>query len=94
MLIGRESEIETLHYCCDSDRSEFVVVYGRRRVGKTFLIKEFFGSNITFYATGVLSGDKSEQLSAWNEEMKRVGEPELAKADNWFDAFRNLNILI
>jgi len=94
MLIGRESEIETLQYCCDSNKSEFVVVYGRRRVGKTFLIKEFFGSNITFYATGVLNGNKNEQLGAWNDEMKHVGEPELAKADNWFDAFRNLNILI
>ena len=94
MLIGRESEIETLQYCCDSDKSEFVVVYGRRRVGKTFLIKEFFGSNITFYATGILGGDKNEQLNTWNEEMKRIGEPELAKADNWFDAFKSLNMLI
>jgi len=94
MLIGRESEIEALQYCCDSGSSEFVVVYGRRRVGKTFLIKEFFGSNITFYATGVLNGYKNVQLDAWNEEMKRVGEPELAKAGDWFDAFKNLNILI
>ena len=94
MLIGRESEIETLQYCCDSDKSEFVVVYGRRRVGKTFLIREFFGSNIAFYATGILGGDKKVQLNAWNEEMKRAGEPELAKADNWIDAFKNLNILI
>jgi len=94
MLIGRESEIETLQYCCDSDKSEFVAVYGRRRVGKTFLVKEFFGSNITFYTTGILGGDKNEQLNAWNEEMKRIGEPELAKADDWFDAFKNLNILI
>ena len=53
MLIGRESMIETLQNCCDSDKSEFVVVYGIRRVGKTFLIKEFFGSDITFYTTSL-----------------------------------------
>ena len=40
-IIGRESELAELRRCLDSDRSEFVIVYGRRRVGKTFLVDTF-----------------------------------------------------
>ena len=42
MLIGRENEIATLHGLMSSDESQFVAVYGRRRVGKTFLIREAY----------------------------------------------------
>ena len=41
-IIGREREQEILEQCLDSKRPEFLVVFGRRRVGKTFLIKEYF----------------------------------------------------
>ena len=42
MLIGRENEIKTLQQAYHSEYSEFVAVYGRRRIGKTFLIREAF----------------------------------------------------
>ena len=45
MLIGRENEIATLHGLMSSDESQFVAVYGRRRVGKTFLIREAYKSH-------------------------------------------------
>ena len=48
MLIGREKEVERLKNALNSDRSEFVAVYGRRRVGKTFLIKETLGKKLAF----------------------------------------------
>ena len=57
-FIGREKEISALKSCFESDKSEFVAVYGRRRVGKTFLIKELFGAGFTFYATGILNGSR------------------------------------
>ena len=47
-LIGRDKEYEELKRCLHSDRSELVIVYGRRRIGKTFLIEEFFGRQFDF----------------------------------------------
>jgi AAA+ ATPase superfamily predicted ATPase len=52
-LIGRNREIETLQRYRDSDDPEFVVLYGRRRVGKTYLIRQFFHDKFFFYVTGV-----------------------------------------
>ena len=41
-LIGRERECEELQWALNSKRSELVVMYGRRRIGKTFLVRRFF----------------------------------------------------
>ncbi|MCI6519246.1 MAG: ATP-binding protein, partial [Prevotellaceae bacterium] len=51
-LIGRNREIAELDRCLKSDQSEFVVVYGRRRVGKTFLVEEFFNRQYDFSFVG------------------------------------------
>ena len=52
-LIGRKREQDLLLQCLHSKRPEFLVVYGRRRIGKTYLIKEFFNYTFSFYATGI-----------------------------------------
>ncbi len=59
MIIGRKREIAELERLYDSRNAEFVAVYGRRRVGKTFLVNETFGDRITFRHTG-LSPDEME----------------------------------
>ena len=48
VIIGRKNEIQELERHYHSDRSEFIAVYGRRRVGKTFLIKQTFNLNISY----------------------------------------------
>lgn len=53
MLIVREKEQKRLLMAEESDRSEFVAVFGRRRVGKTFLIRETFKDRFCFYHTGL-----------------------------------------
>ena len=93
-LIGREREINILQNCYASDKSEFVAVYGRRRVGKTFLIKELFESRFAFYSTGILNGDKDAQLLAWDNELSRFGGTGFPPAKNWAEAFEHLNMLI
>ena len=50
-VIGRKTEQETLQNLLETDKSEFVAVLGRRRVGKTFLIRETFKNNVPFRAT-------------------------------------------
>jgi len=94
MFIGRKRELRFLKSCLESDKSEFVAIYGRRRVGKTLLVKELFGAQFTFYSTGILNGDRDAQLRAWNSEVSRFGGSSLPSAKNWTEAFDNLNLLI
>ena len=93
-LIGRENEKRILKICFESDKSEFVALYGRRRVGKTFLITELFAEKLTFYATGILNGSKDDQLRAWNNEISRFGGQGFLAAQSWMQAFENLNLLL
>ena len=93
-IVGREKEIRILKNCYESEKSEFIAVYGRRRVGKTFLIKELFAAEFSFYSTGILDGDRQAQLQAWNREILRFGGTGLPEAGNWIEAFENLNKLI
>ena len=58
-IIGRAKEQEMLQKAYEADSSKFVVVYGRRRVGKTFLVREQFANHMAFYATGVNNETKS-----------------------------------
>lgn len=57
-IIGREKEQEILREAFHAEESLFVVVYGRRRVGKTFLVREAFADKMDFYATGVNQENK------------------------------------
>jgi len=45
-LIGRNREIETFKFCQDSSESKLIAIYGRRRVGKTFLVRRYFQSKL------------------------------------------------
>ena len=66
-MIGRKRELALLQECRDADRSRLVVVYGRRRVGKTFLVREAFDYRFTFTHTGIENGTYAEQLGGfWN----------------------------
>ena len=86
-IIGREKEQTELKQYFNSDAPEFLVLYGRRRIGKTFLIREYFNGKFDFYATGLANGKKEEQLRAWNSAIKDYfGGPD-ENAANWLDAF-------
>ena len=52
-MIGRKNEFEKLQSAMDKDRAQLIAVYGRRRVGKTFLINEFFEGKFIFKHTAV-----------------------------------------
>ena len=66
-IIGRHHEQEILHKYVESPRAEFIAVYGRRRIGKTFLVKQFFDEKFDFYVTGVYNVSRQEQLKQWKE---------------------------
>ncbi|MEP7376438.1 MAG: ATP-binding protein [Chitinophagaceae bacterium] len=91
-LIGREPEIEKLDRILLSGQAEFLAVYGRRRVGKTFLIRQHLKNNIVFDFTGTKDGTKEQQLQHFFDEYrKRVGaRREKLAPSTWFEAFRYL----
>jgi len=86
-IIGRDKEKSMLKQCMESGVPEFLVVYGRRRIGKTFLIREYFKEELDFYVTGLASEKKDDQLLMWNTAIKDYfGESENT-VKNWIDAF-------
>lgn len=89
-IIGREREQEALDLILNSSKPELVAVYGRRRVGKTFLIKQFFDSKFDFYLTGIYEGSKAEQLMFFNKQLCEYSSIPYPVANNWFDAFDQL----
>ena len=93
MLIGREKEKAALTRAYQSDTSRFVAVYGRRRIGKTFLIRETFNYSFTFQHSGLARGKFQDQLSSFAESLASAGGHEVSLR-NWMDAFKELKKLI
>ena len=94
MLIGRRQEIELLKRISQDDNSHFVAVYGRRRIGKTFLIRESFDYRFTFQHAGLSEGGMKEQLFAFVSSMKDVGYFYKRNPKNWLEAFEGLKDLV
>jgi len=89
-IIGRKFEQNILKSCYDSPRSELVVMYGRRRVGKTFLIRQFFGDRFDFFLTGIYDGTKREQLATFNRRLCLHSGEEYPTPEDWAEAFEQL----
>ena len=89
-MIGRERERKLLMDAFASKESEFVAVYGRRRVGKTYLVRETFGNDFAFQHTGVKNGFGAVQLSRFRKALVDQGLPGCPELRNWFDAFDRL----
>ena len=90
MLIGREKEQEKLQAALHDIRSHFIAVYGRRRIGKTFLIRETFGYRFTFQHAGLSAGSMKEQLFAFASSLKDAGFAVKRTPKNWLEAFELL----
>ncbi len=93
-MVGRKTEKKTLLAARQSDYSEFVAVYGRRRVGKTFLVRETFDYTFTFQHSGVANGTLEEQLHQFHAAIREQGYGECPPIGNWFDAFDALKVVI
>jgi uncharacterized protein len=90
-LIGRIHEKNILKEALDNDKSELIALYGRRRIGKTYLVRQFYHSNLVFEVTGLFGGNMNDQLSNFNKEInKKTGKSDLKTPDSWFTAFTYL----
>lgn len=94
MLIGRETEQQILIEILNSNKPEFLAIYGRRRIGKTFLVRELFKNKncIFLNTTGSQNGALSEQISHFTDEVSKVFYHGVAieKCKNWDKTFKLL----
>ena len=86
-LVGRERECQELHRVMESDRSEFVIVYGRRRVGKTFLVDQYYQGQYDFTFVGGHNLSRQRQLTSFARALKKISGTKPDKFSDWFDAF-------
>jgi len=91
-IVGRQKETAHLEKLYKSKKSEFVMVYGRRRVGKTYLISKKFEHQFTFRMTALANGDMTEQLQNFHYYLSMFNEhtEQTAIAKNWLVAFQIL----
>ena len=96
-MIGRKYERQLLMDLADSSEPEFVVVYGRRRVGKTYLVRETFENKFFFNYTGIANINGKRQLEEFTKALREHGwapkNDEPAVPANWYDAFGALREL-
>ncbi len=105
MLIGRKQEIRELESAFESDEAELVALYGRRRVGKTFLVNEIFGARFAFAHSGLSPieyvEDKSSKKKRMNSQLLhfyhsllKSGASKSAPPKSWLEAFYMLEDLL
>ncbi|MBO4374509.1 MAG: ATP-binding protein [Lachnospiraceae bacterium] len=94
MIVGRKKELKILGGSLRDDRSHFIALYGRRRIGKTFLVREAFGYRFTFQHAGLSKGGLKEQLFAFSSSVRDAGGEVKKNAKNWLEAFEYLKDLI
>lgn len=89
-IIGREHEQDILQHCVESPRAEFIAVYGRRRIGKTYLVKQYFADAFDFYTSGIYKVSRTEQLKQWQVQLNRYSGKKRSRPKDWFEAFDQL----
>lgn len=92
-MIGRKQEVKNLNRLYDRNQAELVAIYGRRRVGKTYLVDETFAGRITFRHAGLSPAEENSrgllklQLDHFYNSLELHGMEKSEKPTNWLDAF-------
>ncbi|MCR5598299.1 MAG: AAA family ATPase [Lachnospiraceae bacterium] len=89
-LIGREEECQRLSKCVAENTAQLIVIYGRRRIGKTFLIEEFFDGEFAFRLTGEFNANRAGQLRNFANEMSVQTGKKPDSPKDWKEAFFSL----
>ena len=92
-LVSRKRECDELQRCLESDRSEFVIISGRRRIGKTYLIDKFFNYKYDFTFVGEHKTSATVQIQNFMRAIYRHSKKRQPKATTWYDAFNALETI-
>lgn len=93
-IIGREYEQRLLDMLCKEKGANLIAVYGRRRVGKTFLVKQYFDEQFDFFFTGSFETPQKVQLALFQNTLQQYSGEEQATPKTWFEAFDQLRIYL
>ena len=100
-MIGREKEREELEKLYRSEKAEFVAIYGRRRVGKTYLVDETFKDRLTFNHAGLSPVDMENKKNGTKEQLRqfyysllRYGMQKDHIPHDWMEAFFMLEMFL
>lgn len=93
-MIGRIKEKKILKEAYNSEYSQFVAVYGRRRIGKTFLVRETFEYSFTFQHAGAAKESLKGQLGLFRTSLQDFGYSDCPELKTWHEAFNQLKVLI
>jgi len=93
-IIGRNKEQKRLQELYKSDKPEFVAIYGRRRVGKTFIIRQMFENEFVFDLAGLANANTEQQLLNFNIAINHSGNQGFELVKQWLFAFEQLRTLI
>ena len=94
MIIGRKKELNEIREAYKSEYSQFIAVYGRRRVGKTFLVREAFDYSFSFQHTGVANLNMKGQLEAFRMSLMEQGHKDCPVLKSWLEAFNELKVIV
>ena len=86
-LISRERECAEIKRCMESDESEFIIVCGRRRIGKTFLVEQYFNKTYDFKYVGGHNLSTRDQLRGFAKALKKYSGKKYGEFADWIEAF-------
>ena len=93
-MIGRIQERKELEASLSATEAQLIAVCGRRRVGKTYLVRESFHGKFFFEHAGIMHGTMSEQLAEFADSLRRAGLKDVPALSGWREAFNELERLI
>lgn len=93
-IVGRKRELQIIQSCCQSGKAELVAVYGRRRVGKTFLVRQAFGNRFAFSFTCMYGVSRAVILEQFRASLQQYSNSIIPKLSDWFEAFKQLTIYL
>jgi AAA+ ATPase superfamily predicted ATPase len=95
MIIGRTKEIDILNAKITSSKAEFIALYGRRRIGKTYLVRNVFDGKFTFRLTALANVNLTKQLVNFNMALQeQYSKERYQDAANWMEAFQRIKMII
>ena len=92
-IIGREYEQKLILERCKSNKAELIAIYGRRRVGKTFLVRKMFNDQFAFSFIGMYEVSRTVQLEQFRMALAQYAKQTVPKLKTWFEAFAALRVL-
>mgnify|MGYP003241261960 CR=1 FL=1 len=89
-IIGREYEQKLIQERCESSKAELIAIYGRRRVGKTFLVRKMFNDQFAFSFIGMYEVERAVQLEQFRMALEQYSKQTVPRLKTWFEAFAAL----